>query len=115
MNKYYKLENAILEVISGDPNTAGLVELPEMSGLGEEKHKPIITKTDRGYLVTVSTVEHPMLPEHYIEWIELRVGRVLHRVQLSPDDKPEYAFLIGSTDEDVSAAIYCNIHGLWLS
>ena len=36
-----------------------------------EKHVPVIEPIEGGYRVTVGSVEHPMLPEHYIQWIEL--------------------------------------------
>ena len=39
-----------------------------------EKHVPVIEKIDGGYRVTVGSVEHPMLDNHYIEWIELVEG-----------------------------------------
>ena len=39
-----------------------------------EKHVPVIEKIDGGYKVTVGSVEHPMLDNHYIEWIELVAG-----------------------------------------
>lgn len=34
-----------------------------------EKHIPVIERIDGGYLVKVGSVAHPMLPEHYIEFI----------------------------------------------
>lgn len=115
MSKYFRAGDAVLSVVSGEPIMTAVTELPTMSGAGEEKHRPIITKTERGYLVTVSTIEHPMEPGHYIEWIELSVGRVLHRVLLSPSDKPVFEFLVVGSSGDMAARIYCNIHGMWLS
>ena len=36
----------------------------------KEKHVPVIEPIEGGYRVTVGSVEHPMLPEHYIQWIK---------------------------------------------
>lgn len=78
-----------------------------------EKHVPVIEKTEKGYLVKVGSAEHPMLPEHYIEWIELiclECGKV-QRKWLKPGDKPQAEFCTKSTK--VIAREYCNLHGLW--
>lgn len=77
----------------------------------QEKHVPVVEKIEGGYRVKVGSVEHPMLEEHYIQWIELLTPTSVLRRELKPDDKPEATFL---TDEkEVSAREYCNLHGLW--
>lgn len=77
-----------------------------------EKHVPVIEKLENGYLVKIGAVEHPMIPEHYIEFIEIMTddGRV-GRKYLKPGDKPEAVFYCKS--KLVSAREFCNIHGLW--
>ena len=78
----------------------------------KEKHVPVIEPVDKGYKVKVGSVEHPMLENHYIEWIEL-VEENKVRVHLHPGDKPEAIFY---TDcKNVYARGYCNLHGLWIS
>ncbi|MDC7226570.1 MAG: desulfoferrodoxin [Spirochaetales bacterium] len=77
-----------------------------------EKHVPVIEKIDGGYSVTVGSTLHPMLDEHYIEWIELSYGKKVCRKQLAPGDDPKAKFLVGHHD-GVSAREYCNVHGLW--
>ena len=62
-----------------------------------EKHVPVIEPIEGGYRVKVGSVEHPMMPEHYIEWIE--------------GEKPEAIFMTDATE--VTAREYCNLHGLW--
>ena len=37
-----------------------------------EKHVPVYEVKDGKVYVTVGAVEHPMLPEHYIEWVSLQ-------------------------------------------
>ena len=79
-----------------------------------EKHVPYIEKTSDGILVKVGqNQEHPMMDEHYIEWIELIADGESYKKYLKPGDKPQALFCI--TADSVSAREYCNIHGLWKS
>lgn len=79
-----------------------------------EKHVPVVEKIDGGYKVKIGSVPHPMLEEHYIEWIELVADGRLYRKCLKPGDAPEATFLINTTpDAKVIAREYCNLHGLW--
>lgn len=76
-----------------------------------EKHVPVVTPIEGGYKVNVGSVEHPMQPEHYIQWIELLTGTDVLRHELKPGEKPEATF---HTDaQKVEAREYCNLHGLW--
>jgi superoxide reductase len=77
----------------------------------KEKHVPVVEKTPTGYKVKVGSVAHPMLPEHYIEWIELLADGKAYRQFLTPGQAPEAEFQI--TASEVSAREYCNLHGLW--
>jgi len=52
-----------------------------------EKHVPVIEKIEGGYKVSVGAVEHPMLPEHHIEWIELISENKVMRKYLKPGEK----------------------------
>ena len=81
---------------------------------GNEKHVPIIEKTDFGYRIRVGSVEHPMEEAHFIEWIEINSedGKSGKKF-LSPTDKPEADFYIKA--DKITARAYCNIHGLWIS
>ena len=77
-----------------------------------EKHVPFLVSTPEGVLVRVGSAEHPMLPEHFIEWIELETEEGTMRHHLQPGDKPEVTFALGG-DKPVSVFAYCNLHGLW--
>ena len=59
----------------------------------------------------VGSVEHPSLPEHYIEWIALEAEGRLEVHYLEPGMKPATFFAGGSKTGTVYA--YCNLHGLW--
>ncbi len=77
-----------------------------------EKHVPVVEKTSDGIKVKVGSVLHPMLEEHYIEWIEVIVGDTcVCQKYLKPDDVPEVSFPVESEEFIVRA--YCNLHGLW--
>ena len=77
----------------------------------KEKHVPVIEKTDKGYLVKVGSVAHPMEEKHYIEWIELIADGKVYRQFLAPGQAPEALFCIEAAS--VAAREYCNLHGLW--
>ena len=79
---------------------------------GNEKHVPVIEKTDKGIKVKVGSVEHPMENNHYIEWIEVVSGNTRQKIFLKPEQKPEAEFEV---DGELQARCYCNIHGLWKS
>ena len=80
-----------------------------------EKHLPVVTQEENKITVAVSSVEHPMLPEHYIMgvYIETKNGGQLHK--FAPGDKPEAVFMLADGDEFIAAYEYCNLHGLWKS
>jgi len=76
-----------------------------------EKHVPVISKIDGGYKINIGEVDHPMVDEHYIEWIELITENKVYTKFLKPGEKPEATF---KTDAKViSAREYCNLHGNW--
>jgi superoxide reductase len=79
----------------------------------KEKHVPVVEDVDGGYRVRVGEVAHPMVDNHYIEWIELidGSGTVVQRKHLEPGQAPEATF---ATDaKDVYAREYCTLHGNW--
>jgi len=79
--------------------------------IGQEKHVPVIEKTEADVKVKVGSTPHPMEKEHYIEWIEIIVNGRVYRKFLKPGDKPEEEFEIKA--KKIEAREYCNIHGLW--
>ncbi len=78
-----------------------------------EKHVPVIEKTEDGIKVKVGSIPHPMVEEHYIEWIELIADGRACRKFLNPGDEPEALFKIEA--QTITAREYCNLHGLWKS
>jgi len=76
-----------------------------------EKHVPLIEKIPGGFKVTVGSTLHPMVEDHYIEWIQLIADNRSYKQYLKPGDKPEATFMIEAAS--VIAREYCNKHGLW--
>lgn len=78
---------------------------------GKEKHVPVIEREDGVVKVKIGSVPHPMIEQHYIEWIEIVADGKAYRQFLKPGDAPEALFRI--TAENITAREYCNMHGLW--
>ena len=78
-----------------------------------EKHVPIYTVENGVINVMVGEIEHPMIPEHFIEFIAVETNKDLKMTRLTDLDDPEANFAI-LPDETVEAVYaYCNLHGLW--
>lgn len=87
------------------PNTV------EASG---EKHVPVVTVADGVIHVNVGSVDHPMLPEHSIEWVYVETEQGGQRKAFKPGDAPTVTFHLGD-DKAVAVYAYCNLHGLWMT
>lgn len=79
-----------------------------------EKHVPVIERNGDQVTVKISSVEHPMTPEHYIGFIAVVHGTNIQKAALTPDSKPIATFTVPQ-NEKVIAYEYCNLHGLWSS
>lgn len=78
-----------------------------------EKHVPEVDVNGNKVLVTVSSVLHPMLENHYIQWIYLKTNKGIQRKDLSPGDEPKAEFLLVDGESVSEVYEYCNLHGLW--
>ncbi|MBQ3393715.1 MAG: desulfoferrodoxin [Oscillospiraceae bacterium] len=87
-----------------EPNTV------EASG---EKHLPVVTLDGDLVKVNVGSADHPMIPEHYIEFIYLYTEKGGQIAWLKAGDKPYAEFAISEGDKPLAAFAYCNLHGLW--
>lgn len=77
-----------------------------------EKHVPVAERKDGKINVVVGSTEHPMIKEHYIEWIAVVSDNGIERIELTPEDEPKAVFC---DRDDVDVYAYCNLHGLWKS
>lgn len=80
------------------------------SELGE-KHAPKLEFRENEKYVQVKS--HPMLPEHYIQFIEVykKDKSEMHLKYFNPNEVPELN--ITCLSDDIEAIENCNIHGLW--
>ena len=78
-----------------------------------EKHLPVVSVEGSQVTVQVGSVEHPMLPEHFIEWIVLETSTGSQMKVLTPGEKPQAVFALADGEKAVAAYAYCNLHGLW--
>jgi len=79
--------------------------------VGREKHVPVVERSGERVLVKVGSVPHPMVEEHYIEWVEVLTDDGSYRRFLKPGDQPEAEFCVQG--ERLTVREYCNLHGLW--
>ena len=105
----------IQEPVEGEPFCGGDLEelIPNTVDAAAEKHVPVIAADGQTVTVTIGSVDHPMIPEHYIQWIALETKQGMQRKTLSPGDAPSKSFALADGDAAVAAYAYCNLHGLW--
>ena len=87
--------------------------VPGTTDAAAEKHVPVVKAEGTQVTVTVGEAEHPMLPEHFIEWIALETEQGCQLKYLKPVEKPQAVFALAQEDKVVAAYAYCNLHGLW--
>ncbi len=86
--------------------------VPNTTDAAGEKHLPVVTIEGNTVKVNVGSVNHPMLAEHFIEWVYVETDKGGHRVALKPGDAP-VATVVLSDEKAVAVYAYCNLHGLW--
>ena len=87
--------------------------VPNTVDASAEKHVPVVTVKDGMVNVNVGSVDHPMLEEHYIQWVYLHTERGGQRKALKPGEAPNVSFCLGD-DKPIAVYEYCNLHGLWM-
>ena len=103
-------ETGVPVVCCGEP----MVEvIPGTADASLEKHVPVFTVEGNKVQVSVGSAAHPMLPEHYIEWVAIETKSGNQRKRLSPGDEPKVCFSICDGDEVKAVYAYCNLHSLW--
>ena len=88
--------------------------LPNTVEASGEKHLPAVTVEDGAVHVNVGSINHPMIPEHYIEWIYVQTENGGHLKSLKPGDDPSASVCLGD-DKLLAVYAYCNLHGLWMT
>lgn len=119
--KFYKCEHCgnIIAIVKstgvpvmccGQKMTEIVPNTVEASG---EKHIPVWRIEGSKVHVNVGSIAHPMLDEHYIEWVSIQTKFGNQRKQLIPGQNPEVCFSICEGDVIEAVYAYCNLHGLW--
>jgi superoxide reductase len=119
LNEVYKCElcGNIVELVHGGVGALvccnqKMMKLTENTvDAAKEKHVPVIEVGADSITVKVGSVAHPMLDEHYIEWVELLADGKVYRQHLQPGGAPEAVFPVVA--KQFTAREYCNLHGLW--
>ncbi len=109
--------NVVLVLVDGGVNPVCCGEKMELltaktGDAGLEKHCPEVIKDGETLLVKVGSIPHPMLEEHFINWIAVTDGKTVYLKHLKPGEAPEARF---PALEHGTAYSYCNLHGLWKS
>ena len=89
--------------------------IPGSVEASREKHIPEYVVEGNKVLVTIGSVEHPMVPEHYIEWVSIQTAQGNQRKQLKPGSAPKVCFSLCEGDTVEAVYAYCNLHGLWVA
>ena len=87
--------------------------VPGTTEASGEKHVPVYKLEDNTVHASVGAAEHPMTPEHYIEWVCLETEHGIQYAHLAPEDKPRAKFAICDGDEVRAVCAFCNRHDLW--
>ena len=85
---------------------------PNTVEASSEKHLPVVTVENDTVHVNIGSADHPMLPEHFIEWVNVQTENGGQRKALKPGDAPNVSFRL-CDDKPVAVYAYCNLHGLW--
>lgn len=87
--------------------------VPNTSDGAVEKHVPVFEVEGNIVRVKVGSVDHPMLDNHYIEWIAIQTNLGNQRKVLKPGEKPEAQFALLPGEKVLAVLEHCNLHGLF--
>jgi len=88
--------------------------VPNTVDASKEKHVPYVTKENGKIKVAVGSVPHPMIPEHYIQWIAIAAGGRLEFKYLKPGEDLWQCLTAPSPEPPTSIAI-CTASGKQIS
>lgn len=79
----------------------------------QEKHIPVYKINGENVTVSIGEIEHPMTPEHYIEWVCIETENGFQLKNLTPDMSPHVSFSLSKGDKVKAVYAFCNLHSLW--
>ena len=68
--------------------------IPGTTDAAVEKHVPVYQVEGNLVKVQVGAVDHPMLPEHFIEWVSIQTRQGNQRKALKPGGEPKVCFAL---------------------
>jgi len=87
--------------------------IPGTTDAAQEKHVPVWQAEGGLVTVNVGSIEHPMTPEHYIEFIVVQTSQGSQCKKLNPGDSPKARFALCDNDQVEQVYAFCNLHSLW--
>ena len=78
-----------------------------------EKHLPVVKVEGNLVTAVVGSVEHPMVEEHFIQWLALETENGSQLKRLVPGEKPQAVFALAEGEKPLAVYEWCNLHGLW--
>ena len=107
---------AKLNPIGYPPSCCGEVMKPLVAGTSDgavEKHVPVVAEKEGKVFVQVGEAIHPMVEDHWIEWIYLLTDKGGQFRFLRPGEEPKAVFALLDGEVVLEVYAYCNKHGLW--
>lgn len=93
-----------------------LTELvPNSTDASLVKHIPVVEQYGNQVIVKVGAETHPMIQEHYIEWIVIETTSGYQLKNLHPEEPPMAEFVLSKNEQLLTTYAYCNLHKLWKS
>lgn len=89
--------------------------IPGTSEGAQEKHIPVYDVKGETVKVLVGEIEHPMTPEHYIDWVCLETEYGFQLKKLKQGMPPHISFNMTKDDKVKAVYAFCNKHSLWKS
>lgn len=78
-----------------------------------EKHIPVYHIEGEKVTVSIGETEHPMTPEHYIDWVCIETENGFQFKKLKSDMPPKISFPLTKGDKIMAVYAFCNLHSLW--
>ena len=88
--------------------------IPNTTEASGEKHIPVVKVEGTTLHINIGSVDHPMVPEHFIEWVYVETAHGGVRRALKPSDDPHVVVELGD-EKPLAVYAWCNIHGLWMT
>lgn len=93
-----------------------MVELGRrLPGRALEKHVPAVEVEGNKVIVNVGSVDHPMLEEHWIQFICLVTDKGYQIHPLAPAMPPTLSSSSPRARLPLKVYEHCNLHGLWVT